>query len=235
MNTSDLTAAVGGLCVVAGLAGLAGYAVPGLNATYVFVTLVGVVAGVQGLRYALRRRKVTVLETETGDTERRYRVPVPGDDVDRELSPSGGWRGGRGSSTVRERIREAALRTLVLRDNCTEAEAEARLDEGSWTDDPVAARYLGADVSVPLRTRLRLVVRGRASTIRASRAISAIERLRDEGDGRPSGTDGSGRSDKSAESAESSATKSTPDEPTGEPTGEPRAETHRAQRPGDGR
>lgn len=224
MNTSDLTAAVGGLCVVAGLAGLAGYVVPGLNATYVFVTLVGVVAGVQGLRYALRRRKVTVLETETGDTERRYRVPVPGDDVDRELSPSGGWRGSRGSSTVRQRIREAAVRTLVLRDNCTEAEAEARLEEGAWTDDPVAAQYLGADVSVPLRTRLRLVVRGRVSTIRASRAISAVGRLRDEGGGRPSGTDGFGGSDGSGRSG---ATESTPDE-----SGE---ETQRAQRTGDRR
>lgn len=180
MNVSDLMAAVGGLCVVFGLAALAGYAVPGLNATYLFVTFVGVVAGVQGLRYALRRRTVTVLETETGDTERRYRVPVPGDDVDRELARPDGWRGNRGSAAVRERIREAAVRTLVLRDNCTEAEAEARLEEGSWTDDPVAARYLGADASVPLRTRLRLVVRGGVSTTRANRAVAAVGRLRDE-------------------------------------------------------
>lgn len=185
MNASDLVAAIGGLCVVAGLASLAGYAVPGLSATYVFVTFVGVVAGVQGLRYALRRRKVTVFETETGDAERRYRVPVPGDDADRELALPGGWRGRRGSSTVRERVREAAVRTLVLRDNCTEAEAEARIEEGTWTDDPVAARYLGADASVPLRTRLRLAVRGDVSTVRARRAVAAVGRLRDEGDGRP--------------------------------------------------
>ncbi|MFC6826514.1 DUF7269 family protein [Halopelagius fulvigenes] len=186
MNASDLTAAAGGVFVLGGLAGLAGYAVPGLSATSLFVTFVGLIAGVQGLRYALRRRNVTVFETETGDTERRYRVPVPGEDADRKLSASGGWRGTRGSSGVRERIRDAAVRTLVLRDNCTEAEAEARIDEGSWTDDPVAARYLGADASVPLRTRLRLAVRGDVSTVRATRAVAAVERLRDESDRRQS-------------------------------------------------
>lgn len=185
MNASDLTAAAGGLCVALGLASLVGYAVPGLNATYVFVTFVGVLAGIQGLRYALRRRKVTVHETETGDSERRYRVPVPGDDADRELALPGEWRGRRGSSTVRERVRETAVRTLVLRNNCTEAEAEARIEAGTWTDDPVAARYLGADASVPLRTRLRLAVRGDAATVRAGRAVAAVGRLRDEGDGRP--------------------------------------------------
>lgn len=190
MNASDLMGAIGGLCVVFGLASLAGYAVPGLNATYLFVTFVGVIAGVQGLRHALGRRNVTVLETETGDSERRYRVPVPGGDVDRELSFSGGWRGRRGSSTVRVRIREAAVRTLVLRDNCTEAEAEARIDVGTWTDDPVAAQYLGADASVPLRTRLRLAVRGNDPAVRATRAVAAVERLRAESDRRPESAPG---------------------------------------------
>ncbi|RDI71330.1 DUF7269 family protein [Halopelagius longus] len=186
MNLSDLTAAAGGVFVLGGLAGLAGFAVPGLNATTVFVTFVGLIAGVQGLRYALRRRNVTVFATETGDTERRYRVPVPGEDADRELSVAGGWRGGRGSSGVRERIRESAVETLVLRDNCTEAEAEARIDEGSWTDDPVAARYLGADAAVPLRTRIRLAVRGDVAAVRATRAVAAVERLRDGSDRRES-------------------------------------------------
>jgi hypothetical protein len=183
MKARDALAGAGGVFVVAGAAGLAGYAVPGLNATYAFVLAVGALAGLQGLRYALRRRRADVIQTTTGDPERRYRVPAPGDDVDRDMSLPGGWRGSSSASAVRKRIYDAAVRTLVLRDNCSESEAETRIEEGTWTDDPIAANYLGADVAVPLRTRLRILLSGRVSTVRAARAIAAVEALRASDDG----------------------------------------------------
>jgi hypothetical protein len=181
VNTDALTAAVGVVAVLGGVAGLAGFVVPGLSATFVFVIVVGVVAGVQGLRYALGRRHVDYRATDTGDPELRYRVPTPGDDVDRRLSERG-WRASN-VTELKTRLREAAVETLVLHDNCSTDRAERHLEEGTWTSDPVAARYLGADVPLSLVDRVRLVVRGQSSTsARAARTIAAIEAVHDSDD-----------------------------------------------------
>lgn len=192
MRTTSLVAGVGVVAVLGGLAALAGFAVPGLSATFVFVTVVGVVAGVQGLRYALGRRNVDYRAADTGDPERRYRVPTPGDDADRGLGGAGGW-GRTGASNLRTRLREAAVESLVLHDNCSPEAAERHVDAGTWTDDPVAARYLGADVPLPWVTRIGLVVRGESSTpARVARTVAAVEAIHDGDDpvtGRESETD----------------------------------------------
>ncbi|SFR36762.1 DUF7269 family protein [Halogeometricum limi] len=185
MNADTLAAAVGVVAVLGGLAGLAGFVVPGLSATFVFVVVVGLVAGVQGLRYALRRRSVDYRSTDTGDPELRYRVPTPGDDVDRDLSRTGGW-GSMGGTDLRVRLREVAIESLVLHDHCSVERAERHVDDGTWTTDPVAARYLGGDVPLALSTRLRLVVRGQSSpAARAARTVAAIEAIHDRADALP--------------------------------------------------
>jgi hypothetical protein len=181
--------AVGVVSVLLGFAGLAGFAVPGLNATYAFVLAVGVLAGLLGLRYALARRKTDQFTTSLGDPESRYRVAAPGDDVDEDMTAPGGW--GRGGSPVRPRIRDAVVQTLVLRENCSVEAADDRIEAGTWTDDPIAARYLGADVPVSLSTRIRFLVRSRGPAARAARTIAAVERLRTETDSAlPSDDDG---------------------------------------------
>lgn len=182
MRTASLLAGVGAAAVLGGLAALAGFVVPGLSATFVFVTVVGLVAGVQGLRYALGRRTVDYRAADTGDPELRYRVPTPGDDADRRLGGTGGW-GRAGTSNLRTRLREAAVESLVLHDNCSPEAAERHVEAGTWTDDPVAARYLGADVPLPWVTRLGLVVRGESSTpARVARTVAAVEAVHDADD-----------------------------------------------------
>jgi hypothetical protein len=181
--TGRLATAVGVVSVLLGFAGLAGVVVPGLNATYAFVLAVGVLAAVLGLRYALARRGTDQFATSFGDPESRYRVAAPGDDVDESMAAPGEW--GRGGSPVRPRIRDAVVRTLTLRENCSVEAAEERIEAGTWTDDPIAARYLGADVPVSLSTRLRFLVRDRSRSARAARTIAAVERLRRETDSVP--------------------------------------------------
>ncbi|MDS0298082.1 hypothetical protein NDI76_04950 [Halogeometricum sp. S1BR25-6] len=182
MNTGSFVAGAGVVAVLGGLAALAGFVVPGLNVTFVFVTVVGLVAGVQGLRYALGRRNVDYRATDTGNPELRYRVPTPGDDADRRAGSADGWRGS-GASNLRARLREAAVESLVLHDNCSPEAAEAHVDEGTWTDDPIAARYLGADVPLSWRRRLSLLVRRQSSApARVARTVAAVEAIHD-GDG----------------------------------------------------
>lgn len=55
---------------------------------------------------------------------------------------------------VRERVRRAAVRSVMHRDGCSREEAQARVTAGSWTDDAAAAAFLSDGVRVPATRRL---------------------------------------------------------------------------------
>jgi hypothetical protein len=208
----SLTAAVGVAVVLAGLAGLAGFVLPGLNASFVFVALVGGLAGIQGLRYVLARRHAEAVATETGEPERRLAVPAPGDDLipsgsaasrrrtrtdsrerrverRRARSRSEGWPRPR-PRPLHRRIRQAVIETVRLREHCSTARATNLVATGAWTDDPVAARFLGADVAIPFSTRLRLrFSRRNAYRYRVARTLDALDALRGEDETVPTDTE----------------------------------------------
>lgn len=71
------------------------------------------------------------------------RHPVPGDDADDALAED--WA----DPAVRARLRAVAVDVLVRETGCTPAEAREHLRAGTWTSDPRAASYLGADVGSP--------------------------------------------------------------------------------------
>jgi hypothetical protein len=193
VNGSDALVALGVLGILLGIAGFAGFVVPGLNASFTFVGLVGVLVAVQGLRYLVRRSEVESVATDPGDPERRYRVPAPGDDIRGHAGRSSGRtrrrnvrrgqnrRGRRLPRTLRRRIEAAVVETIRLREHCSIEAAERHVDEGTWTDDPIAARYLGADVPLPLSLRLRRIVARRSRRKRAARTLDALETLRNDG------------------------------------------------------
>ncbi|MFC6795539.1 hypothetical protein ACFQFH_15905 [Halobaculum halobium] len=124
--------------------------------TYVFVTGAGVLALVQGLRYANDARTAEHRAVETGDPEDRYEVPAPGDDDDELITRRGYSR----ASIKRRRefhrhLRQVAEETLRARGDFADSEVATAIDDGGWTDDPVAAWFLGADVPQPPGARLR--------------------------------------------------------------------------------
>lgn len=169
---------VGVVATVAGFAIVAGVSL-GLELTDLFLSLVAVLAAIQGVRYVQRRRDTPVRTSTTGDPERRVEVPVPGSDFDDELLAAM-TRRSRWDTRERlvSRLEERAHRALVLRDGRTPADASALIDSGAWTDDVVAARFLGADVSVPLGYRLRLLLSGQSVLVaRVERTVAAIERI----------------------------------------------------------
>ncbi|UIP00466.1 hypothetical protein Hbl1158_03630 [Halobaculum sp. CBA1158] len=131
--------------------------------TYVFVTAAGVLALVQGLRYANEARTADRRAIETGDPEERYVVPVPGDDADDLVYGSGRDRASiKRRRQFRQRLRRAAAGTLRARGDYADGDedgdgdaVEVALDDGTWTDDAVAAWYLGEDVPPPRAVRVR--------------------------------------------------------------------------------
>jgi hypothetical protein len=193
VNGSDTLVALGVLGVLLGIAGFAGFVVPGLNASFAFVALVGVLVAVQGLRYLVRRSEVESVATDPGDPERRYRVPAPGDDIRSHAGRSIGRtrrqnvrrgrnrRGRRLPRTLRRRIEAVVVESIHLREHCSIEAAGRRVDEGTWTDDPIAARYLGADVALPLSLRLRRIVAPPSHRERAARTLDTLDTLRTDG------------------------------------------------------
>jgi uncharacterized protein (DUF58 family) len=82
------------------------------------------------------------------------------------------------SERLHEMLVRAVGRALRRRDGLDSAGAERAIEEGSWTDDPVAAGFLSSERRMPLFERLRGAVDpGRAYRRRLDRTLDAIDRL----------------------------------------------------------
>ncbi|AFK18336.1 hypothetical protein E6P09_06095 [Haloferax mediterranei ATCC 33500] len=180
-KTRTLALVVGVLATTAGLAIIAGVSL-GLELTDLFLGLVAALAALQGLRYVQRRRDTSYKTTTTDDPEMRVSVPVPGVDFDDEIAAAMTRRKRWAArSRVVDRLESRARQALVLRGGRTPAEAETLLDSGAWTDDVVAARFLGAEASLPLRRRLRLLLSGQSMFAeRVDRTVAAISNIGNE-------------------------------------------------------
>lgn len=181
-----LSAAIGAVAVLVGLAvsfqqGLAS-AIP---ASWAFVLLIAVVAGAQTVSIVFSRRRTPIQAAETGDPERRYEAPTPGGDLAETLALArqGSRAGDRPRDRVRERVAGAAVAAVADAEGCSREEATERVRTGEWTDDPVAAWFLGEEVGLPAATRARLLATAPFSQFEASfdRSVREIERLSDHG------------------------------------------------------
>jgi hypothetical protein len=159
-----------------------------------FALIVGLLAVVQGLRYGLERRGTTYGAYSVGDPEERYGAPPPGREFDESLSRTGGrtLRAVTGRRELRRRVRAAAATTLAATAGVSEAEAVRRIEEGTWTDDRVAARFL-ADGSMPLSASLRALVRGESRfALGVRHAVAAVAALETSPPAGTPGDDGRG-------------------------------------------
>lgn len=76
---------------------------------------------------------------------------------------------------VRERLREAAVRTVMRASGCSRSAARRRVDGGTWTGDREAAAFLGGEdgPSVSRRARIAAVLRAEAWSRRGARRAAA--------------------------------------------------------------
>lgn len=184
-----LSSVLGAFAVLLGLAMVYVRSLAGaISPQWAMLVLIGVLAVIQGLRIAQSRRRTELRETETDDPEKRYEAPTPGDDVQESLALARRWsRAGRTTrSKLRDRLHEAAVTAVVDEFGCSRAEAARRVSEGDWTADPVAAAFLGDEVTLSARQRGRLLVDARspfgqygtsfARTVRAVASLTAVDR-----------------------------------------------------------
>lgn len=131
----------------------------------------------------------TVRQATMPETERPTPVPTPGDGFDDQLS---GWRswlplvGPAPRDVAYRRLRRAAIEAVVTGRGCSRADAERRVDEGTWTADAVAADFLARGAGRPsLSVRLAALWHGETSTqYCARRTVDVVSRYRGDGERR---------------------------------------------------
>lgn len=133
-----------------------------LGSDYWVVAVVGLAAVALALFVLLVQSISGVNEAAVPVVESVESAPHPGQALDRSVE--GHVSGPQG------RLRETAVQTLMRREHCSRSDAETRVAQGEWTDDDVAAAYLGTyRTGVPDQEAVR-------------RTADAIERLDDESD-----------------------------------------------------
>jgi hypothetical protein len=189
--------ALGSLAAAVGLVALVRPSVvAGLSLPGALVSLLGLLAIVQGARIAYGRYGADGPWENDPLPERRHVSTLPGESFDRTLTQAAdrSRRTGAGERReVRDRLRSAAVAALTRYEGLSEATARQRLADGGWTDDPVAAAFFARGaVSPRLRDRLRGLVAG-SYRVRATRAVDELSALADRtgrGRGEDGGTDG---------------------------------------------
>lgn len=130
-------------------------------------------AGASNSADQLRDRRVAQVEQET------KRV---GQNLERRLnSAASDWYRCEETYSVadiRERLEDSAIRVIKARNGLDDERAVQAIEDGVWTDDPVAAAFLSSRRGQPLSERLRSALDpGRAFRRRVDRTLSAIEEL----------------------------------------------------------
>lgn len=124
---------------------------------------------------------------------------VAGEEFDRRLAAAGrvGERTAEAEALVREDLRRLAVDVYQRAHRCDWETAARAVEDGSWTDDPTAAAFVGgADApDIPLRVWFRDVLSEEGAfhnqTTRTVRAIYALgDDLPDDADVTPAETDG---------------------------------------------
>lgn len=150
---------------------------------YLLVAAFGAVALVALVAMMLARAVGRVRQATPPAPESVERVPILGAEFDELLENGAGVRAvlfGGEADRLRDRLREAATRTLMRKRTRSREAARELVETGAWTDRHVPSAFL-AGRDVPVEVRVRAAVRGRTwLQFAASETADEIARLADE-------------------------------------------------------
>lgn len=151
-GATALLVAVGGLASVLPVRSAVGV----LGNDYLLVAAIAAAGLVAALPALVSGRASNVQQATVPTPETPATVPPAGATFDEAV---GSWRfrlplyGREQRRAVRDRLRSAAVGTVMRERNCSRDAARRRIATGEWTDDPGVAAYLGGgeDVDDPPR------------------------------------------------------------------------------------
>jgi len=165
-----------------------------LGSDYFVLAVVGAVAVGLALLVLLAQAVAGVDQADVPVVESVESAPHPGEAVDRSV----GGGDEQALAASRQRLHEAAVRTLMRSDHSSRSTAERSVAEGSWTDDEVAADYLAGDDGGLFRTavsdedRIRQTARAIAA-VGGDGSVTPTGGASDDGDGDSDGDDEASR------------------------------------------
>ncbi|MGM0592407.1 MAG: DUF7269 family protein [Halobacteriota archaeon] len=183
VNASRVAAAAAGVLALAGGIALGGAPagtlvealVETLGNDYLLITVLAAVGLAASVPVVLSGRTSALSQATTPTPEHPATAPEPGTRVDEALASPSVWLpvvGQRRREALRSRLRRDAIETLVRVEACTRREASARVESGTWTEDPDAAALLAGDAP-ETAVRLRAILGGEPWTRRAVRRTMA--------------------------------------------------------------
>lgn len=165
MSDRRLASLLGVAALGLGLAVMVAPGIVGFDPGPILVWGVGALVLLRALGVIQDRRRSDLDEAVTPDPELPTATPPPGEDIDAVLE---GFLDTRNATfhrgRVREGLRSAAVAVLSRYGTYSEAEAEAALDAGTWTDDRSATAFLGEANAPPLSPLARVRNRFRDET-----------------------------------------------------------------------
>lgn len=137
-----------------------------LGNDYLLVVAIGAFGLFVAIPVLVSGRDGNLVQAEMPAPEEPVSVHPAGNEFDETV---GSWRyclpiaGRSRRQEVRERLRTAAIETLMRTENCSREDARRLVDSGAWTNDPTVAAYLGdSDVAaVSVGTRASTFLTGR--------------------------------------------------------------------------
>lgn len=140
--------------------------VAALGNDYLLVVAIGGIGLLVAIPVLASGRDGNLAQAEVPAPEEPVTVQPAGDDFDETV---GSWRyrlplaGRNRRRAVRERLRTAAVETVMRAENCSRADARRLVDSGEWTDDRAVAAYLGGSdaPNAAVGTRASTFLRGR--------------------------------------------------------------------------
>ncbi|MFC6733593.1 hypothetical protein [Haladaptatus sp. DYSN1] len=158
-----------------------------LGNDYLVLVVVALVAVLLTLAVTVSARNGARDHTTPPEAEEVTNVPLAGDHYDDLFTNSGLWalthREER--TAAYEQLKATTTRLVQSEMGCTKAEAEDRIDRGTWTDDPYAAHFLGSQAPSPgILRRLSTLVRFETLSQRGARHTAAEIVRRTGGGGR---------------------------------------------------
>jgi hypothetical protein len=147
-----------------------------LGNDYLLVVPLGALAVLSVLAVLAARARSGVDQATPPDPEQVPTAPHPGSELDRLADDGLGLRARLFSDDderVRERLRTAAVRTVMRSDGCSREEARERVDGGDWTDDRAAAEFLAGGESLSVGQRVAAALRGESAFQRGLHCAAA--------------------------------------------------------------
>lgn len=148
---------------------------------YFLAAAVGVVAAVLVVAVVALRGLDGIDQATMPEPETVQHAEYPGVRFDRTVSERIRLLPGRTTEEerrLRERVRRAAERAVMRRNNVSRERAVAAVENGEWTDDPAAAAFVSEERRPPLRTRFAALLSRRSwHQLGARRAAEEVYRL----------------------------------------------------------